>query len=157
LWKWMPDKSGVKKRGSSDPQVVRQVPVQIGMSFAPRGALLGFRRDDGQLIALAGATTQPLAEAHYTWQTLAGETQHMGDVDDSRPIESDASKDAGSSVLDLIFDFVGDVIFKTDVDDDGGYDHRSGKGREHHSHDHSDKSHSSDEPKKKPASQPWQQ
>ena len=145
LWKWVPDQSAAKKHGSSGPKVVRQVPVQIGMSYAPRGTPVGFRRDDGQLIALAGATTQPLAEAHYTWQTLAGETQHMDNAADPGPMDSEASEDNGSPLIEWIFEL---------LLDDGGDDHHSGKGRDHHSHEHSGKSRSSDEPKKKPATQP---
>jgi hypothetical protein len=126
------------------------------MSYAPRGAPVGFRRDDGQLIALAGATTQPLTDAHYTWQTLAGVTQHMDQAEGPVAEDANASDDSESPIVQWIFDTLGDAISDwLDGDDDGGgYDHHSGKGHEHHSHEHSPKSHSSNEPKKKPSSQP---
>jgi hypothetical protein len=50
----------------------RQMPVELEQVYVPRGRTVGFRREDGQLIAFADADSKPLPEAHYEWKTLAG-------------------------------------------------------------------------------------
>ena len=42
----------------------RQMPVEIEQIYVPRGKTLGFRRQNGQLIAVADSDTTVLAEAH---------------------------------------------------------------------------------------------
>jgi hypothetical protein len=67
--------------GKTAKHPARQMPVEVEQVYVPRGQTIGFRRDDGKLIAIADADTQPLPEAHYEWKTLPGHpgSQSQGD------------------------------------------------------------------------------
>ncbi len=51
-----------------------QLPVELEQVYVPRGRSLGFRRQGGQLLAVADHAVQPLQEAHYEWRTVPGTT-----------------------------------------------------------------------------------
>jgi hypothetical protein len=73
LWQWMPvvpATGGDTTTPSSRPVIAPQHPVEVIQIFAERGSPVGFRRRNGHLIAIAGPTTRPLAEAHYEWKTM---------------------------------------------------------------------------------------
>lgn len=74
LWQWVPQDPSAHPT-EVEHAVSRQVPFEVGHTYATRGSPLGFRLINGQLVAVAGATTQPLVEAHYTWQSLPGASQ----------------------------------------------------------------------------------
>jgi hypothetical protein len=73
LWRWQPiaplgvdastQPTGVK------PRPPKQFQVEVEQVYLPRGAPLGFRKSDGQLLAVSGPTTLDLSDAHYVWMT----------------------------------------------------------------------------------------
>jgi len=71
LVRWQPIVPVTARAGPSTAPV-KQMPVEVEQVYAPRGSPLGFRRNQGQLIAVAGQTTKTLEEAHYEWKTVAG-------------------------------------------------------------------------------------
>ena len=76
LWRWTPVEpasTAATQPAQAHRAVARQFPVEVVQVFADRGSPVGFRRRGGKLIAVAGATTRPLDEAHYTWRTMGGE------------------------------------------------------------------------------------
>ena len=69
LWRWTPV-APVAIQPTTRP--ARQFPVEVEQVYASRGSPVGFRRSNGELLAVAGATTKTLDEAYYTWRTLLG-------------------------------------------------------------------------------------
>jgi hypothetical protein len=59
---------------SQPSKPLKQMPVEVEQVYALRGSPIGFRRHDGQLLAVAGATSKPLSDAHYAWRTVPGST-----------------------------------------------------------------------------------
>jgi hypothetical protein len=55
--------------------VGRQHQVEVVQVYMPRGAPVGFRRQNGQLLAVGGGTIKPLEDASYAWKTLPGTSQ----------------------------------------------------------------------------------
>jgi hypothetical protein len=152
LWRWYPI-APVSAAASTDPAPnipARQHPVEVIEVFASRGSSIGFRRRDGQLIAVAGATTRSLEEGHYTWRTVPGTSL--------RETRSDLASEKS------FFDIVGTIasipfmfLANTDDDDDpfdcdGVGSSTSKHGSAYHPSPHTAPPHP---PLREPTSRPW--
>ncbi len=144
LWRWVPQNP---RPNDPHPRVARQIPSEVGQSYASQGTSLGFRREKSKLIAFAGATSRPLAEAHYSWQTLPGPR-----IAQPVPSDSDTADNAISDVISIGLEIFIDGC--TDDDDtQGDENHRQ---RKEHGGEHHDDSHKPprEDHHHKPASQP---
>jgi hypothetical protein len=56
---------------------LKQFPVEVEQVYAVRGSPVGFRKQDGQLLGVAGETSVPLIDAHYVWQTQPGTSDRV--------------------------------------------------------------------------------
>lgn len=75
LVRWMPVAPLITAPAATQPRKriakrPRQMTYEVEQVYVDRGSPVGFRRRDEKLIAVAGATTLMLDEAHYAWKTM---------------------------------------------------------------------------------------
>ena len=71
LWDW---RTSPTSRPATRPAArpSRRRAVEVEQVLVHRGQLVGFRRDGGQLLAVAGTDVRPLPAGHYCWHLRPG-------------------------------------------------------------------------------------
>jgi hypothetical protein len=118
-----------KTPGESHKITAESRPVTILTIYATDGEALGFRRANGQLLAVAGSSTRPLVDAHYTWESLPGRKGDTGMLA-QEPV-SDESDDDQYALDDFIGDLVSSIIDSA-IDAAGESDGGHGSLAKHH-------------------------
>lgn len=82
LVRWTPvtPSQPTTRPGEASAKPVEQIPLTVERVYMLTGQTVGFRRSDGQLLAVAGISAHPLNEGHYEWRTASrpGYAQRMG-------------------------------------------------------------------------------
>ena len=153
LWRWYPVAPLVTGAATQPTAGAgRQHPVEVEQVYASRGSPVGFRHRDNQLIAIAGTTTKPLEEAHYTWKTLPYSSQRSQNsaryADDVGPVAVEVLAASGLFLIEILLPDP-----DNDNDDYNAADAGTSGGKRHHSNS---SAHGTPRPErpKTPASQP---
>ena len=107
LWRWDVNSSFMvppETPQQKNPQPV-ELPTEVQRVTVDGGAHVGFRRENGKLIAVAGETEIELSDGHYSWQLMSM---------DPRAQVSDNGAQLGSNIKDGAIDEAKDQVHSLD-------------------------------------------